>query len=284
MPPPPPFAPGFASPSSRPCVERGSFSAIDFSTALLARSNLGGQGGRCDAVETAAGMCLAIGRDSNTPHELYFSGVGRDGLDLRITNESEYRAWRSVRNGIKIDGHGAHGVVNLLGPRAVGATHGHAWDSTMTFADLRFTFVSAGTGTARVLSRVFMSIYDLEVGHGGETECAQVRGATLELHRPTEVTARLEDAFLDDQLGANSTLASQWSRWGAASPVYCGSTGGAGADNPTDPYALTPLQQGRSLLLTLINTSSFDVRFAVAGAQPSIELGGTCAAWQPLLC
>ena len=72
-----------------PCIPRDSFMSIDFGGAQLVRSNLGGQGGRCD---TAAGGCLEV-RGPSTPQEIYYSGVSRASngasVDLRVTNESE---------------------------------------------------------------------------------------------------------------------------------------------------------------------------------------------------
>ena len=50
-------------------------------------------------------------------------GSTNDGqqINLRITNESEYRAWNSRTNGVKKAGEGAFGSVNMLGPRAIGS-------------------------------------------------------------------------------------------------------------------------------------------------------------------
>lgn len=76
------------------CVEPGSFVAIDFTNARLARSNLGAVGGRCDSAD---GGCSEVRNVSHTPSELLYHGVGVHGadaarIDLRVTNVSEYRA------------------------------------------------------------------------------------------------------------------------------------------------------------------------------------------------
>ena len=41
--------------------------------------------------------------------------------------------------------------------------------------------------------------------------------------------------------------------------------GGSGSDNPADPYVLTPLQARRSVMVTLMEVSSFQVRYAIDG-------------------
>ena len=48
------------------------------------------------------------------------TGTDREGggpVDLRITNQTEYRAWNIFINGIKRKTNGAFGVVNLQAPR-----------------------------------------------------------------------------------------------------------------------------------------------------------------------
>ena len=82
------------------CDTRGG-AQIDFSGARLVRSNLGGLGGRCAEPDECAETQTAT-----TPRELYFSNVlslvdplastftaRTDAVDLRVTNQSEYRAW-----------------------------------------------------------------------------------------------------------------------------------------------------------------------------------------------
>ena len=83
------------------CTPAESFVAIDFEHATLVRSNLGGQGGRC----VTAGLCDEMPSTPHANHEIYIRNVGAlaggDTLDIRITNETEYRAWRATINGVK---------------------------------------------------------------------------------------------------------------------------------------------------------------------------------------
>ena len=57
-------------------------------------------GGRC----RTPGLCDEV-QSPSMPREILFKGVGYDvgstRIDLRITNQTEYRAWVIDRNGIK---------------------------------------------------------------------------------------------------------------------------------------------------------------------------------------
>ena len=71
-------------------------------------------------------------------------------IDLRITNESEYRAWNTEWNGIKrVDfGEGSesgyYAAVNLLAPRSPGSFA--FWRHDVTWSQLRYSFVDAASG------------------------------------------------------------------------------------------------------------------------------------------
>ena len=96
------------------------------------RSNLGGLGGRCTEAPDS-GLCLESQAvtQANDIREVRFQGIATarqtdgDGtpipIDLRIVNETEYRAWNIRLNGIKRQmvgsRSGAFGVINLKGPR-----------------------------------------------------------------------------------------------------------------------------------------------------------------------
>ena len=80
------------------CVPGDSFDQIKFDDAQLSYSNLGGLGGRCDRAD---GNCLYILNATEAPQEIYYENVGSTSrtyplgtqIDLRITNETEYRSW-----------------------------------------------------------------------------------------------------------------------------------------------------------------------------------------------
>lgn len=47
----------------------------------------------------------------------------------------------------------------------------------------------------------------------------------------------------------------------ANSRLYCASQHGVGADNPTDPINLSPLDSARSMHVEILNTASFNIRY-----------------------
>jgi len=187
--------------SSLPCVPRESFINLDFDYAETVRSHLGGQGGRCDKGNLAAGGCDEVVSGNppvGVPQELYIRDVGRNELgyrafrewqpnsnaqyiDMRITNASEYYAWNTVWNGIKRDPssgqHGSFAVVNLLGPRDPSQS-GRIWNSNMTFVELDVAFLGRSQAwdpngdinaqlsatTPITLNRTFMAFYDFDTG------------------------------------------------------------------------------------------------------------------------
>ena len=108
------------------------YTPFSFDNAVLGRSNLGGLGGRC----TDAGLCAELQTvtqandgPTNNLREVRFNLVANSRqldpqgraipVDLRVTNETEYRAWNIRLNGIKRqvfgDKSGFFGVVNLKG-------------------------------------------------------------------------------------------------------------------------------------------------------------------------
>mgnify|MGYP006139452249 CR=1 FL=1 len=81
---------------SSTCQNRESFVMLLFEDSVLVRSNLGGQGGRCD---TDASLCTEGLTNMSRPHDIYLHNVGTadDGttIDLSITNQSEYAMLKS---------------------------------------------------------------------------------------------------------------------------------------------------------------------------------------------
>jgi hypothetical protein len=163
-----------------PCVLPGSFQYFSFEAARLRTSNLGGLGGRC--VDSA---CTGGATDASTPHELYIENIGvlpttGQTVDLRITNETEYRAFNVNGNGIKFEEGsttiGLFGTINLLGPRL--ATQPKHWDTTQTTVQLRYALVDAWTGEPLVVPRTFFTFYDLDSGKDDtQRECMAIQGA-----------------------------------------------------------------------------------------------------------
>lgn len=144
------------------CVPRESFIPIWFENSTLVRSNLGGMGGRCHI----PGACAEL-LSTDTPHEIYIEDIAvsasGDRVDLRITNQSEYRVWNAYWNGIK-DPLKEFGVVHLLGPRQV--DQGDSWDTAFTFVQLRFAFINHDSGAPETLSRTYVTFYDFDTGRG----------------------------------------------------------------------------------------------------------------------
>jgi hypothetical protein len=78
---------------------------------------------------------------------------------MRITNESEYRAWEVSVNGltrrsVRAD-EGTFGVINLLAPRPSGFQH---WHEQLTYATMRFDLIDRG-GAAITLARTFITFF-----------------------------------------------------------------------------------------------------------------------------
>jgi hypothetical protein len=152
---------------------------ISFIGANLTRSNLGGLGGRCVDTTDAQGRAIAWSercdeeQSPSTPHELYLRGVGSvctppqcRNVDLRITNESVYRAWTSMHNGIKRSASGAaFGALNLLGPRHPSSRpESRVWRSFLTLVQLRFNFIDGATGAPLTLARTAIAFVDFDTG------------------------------------------------------------------------------------------------------------------------
>ena len=149
------------------CQPADSFTTISFAGATLVRSNIGGQGGRC----VTPGLC-AENETASTPHEIFIRDVGQfmgQSIGLRITNETEYRAWRETINGVKReeegDSVGYFGVVNLLGPRSPQQRpYDRFWHEAFTYAQLAFEFVEGVSNTPLTLPRTFVSFFDFDTG------------------------------------------------------------------------------------------------------------------------
>jgi hypothetical protein len=145
------------------CQPHNSFTRVSFDDAHLVRSNLGGLGGMCTADPD---KCTAdvSGSSSSSEDDIYISGVGvsasGESIDMRISNETEYRAWKAAINGIKqtgsdVESSGYFAVINLLAPRE--ASSGSYWHETLTFVQLRYSFVGSSSGLPILLDRTFLT-------------------------------------------------------------------------------------------------------------------------------
>ena len=125
-------------------------------------------------------QCQEGARTSTTPADIYFSNVGiapnlggqgNVQIDLRITNESEYRAWNTYHNGIKRqcadscnvdvrcgDRAGYFGAINLLAPRH--RTYVRVWNEHFTFVQLKYEFLRSD-GQPLNIGRTYMTFCTL---------------------------------------------------------------------------------------------------------------------------
>ena len=151
---PPPAAPGA-------CISLQSFTNVDLTDdTTIVRSNLGGQGGRCVTTPATATspavpwsdvcdeQCDIATGECDSPPELYLATVaymtdssGTTCVNMRITNLTEYRAWQTTNNGVKLatgaTDSGSFGVINLLAPREpTTAPTSMFWNSALTFVEL----------------------------------------------------------------------------------------------------------------------------------------------------
>lgn len=92
------------------CAPADSFTAITFDNAMVVRSNLGHQGGRCrdvtwDGVFSSWTAACDEPQSVGMAPEVLIRDIGRGPgnvrIDLRITNETEYKAWNERLNGVK---------------------------------------------------------------------------------------------------------------------------------------------------------------------------------------
>ena len=140
------------------CIPPGTFVQINLQDAKVVRSNLGGQGGMCEAIFNsqllAKDQCVEE-HDENVPHEILLRNVvdqaslplvGNQRVNLRVTNLTSYYSWEGdgrQNNGIKrrieseqgssLFGSGDFGSINLKGPRSPNKA-GWSWRSHATYA------------------------------------------------------------------------------------------------------------------------------------------------------
>ena len=134
--------------------------SLDFDHATLITNNLGGLDSATESPVIRMGHV----------------GTTSDGtsIDLQISNVTAYRAFNTGINGISHKPNGSFGVINLLAPQASEA-------STVSFVQLRYSFVDGATGLPLTLSRTHVTFYDFDDSSSGVSECVQVSGGVADL-------------------------------------------------------------------------------------------------------
>ena len=84
-----------------------------------------------------------------------------------------------------------------------------------------------------------------------QRECMQIEGAeSIDTNLETEL-------LIQDQAVPLPGLETWNTR------TFCGTTYGVGKDNPVNPYSLTDQQKARSIMVEIVNKSSFQVRYSI---------------------
>jgi hypothetical protein len=169
---------------------------------MLVRSNIGGQGGRCNLQTDGVNDCAEFQADAFAGlQEMYVENIGTNTLwpgygddvgngaqiDLIVTNISEYRSWDTRWNWVKkekgeSDVGGGFVGTNLAGARTAGQARS-GWSDTFTACEFRYEFVtSAARNAPRIynadgtialadvhkvkIPRTYVSFYDFDEGVG----------------------------------------------------------------------------------------------------------------------
>ena len=189
------------------------------------------------------------------------------------------RAFSATQNGLLPKGEGVFGAFNLRAPSA-SSTGARA---PASFVELRFTFMANGSNVPLVLPRTQLTFHDLGSGLGGLRECMQIRGthasSTMSfVSDKTELTADeynasgasgsfrapIQDLLNIVPAGGSPVRFLYPSTDPSATPLYCSTAQGIGADKPQDPYMLTGVQRTRSVIFDFHNVASFDVRHSLS--------------------
>jgi len=185
------------------------------------------------------------------------------------------RGWNTEWNGIKRqqqdDRVGYFGVINLLGPRTpTQRPFDKFWNDQFTYVQLRYELLNGATGAPIALGRTYMTFYDFDAGMsqvaGAEPAIEMMQmgpqATALELPAITEIRqyARWSDVpELDAGARAIVNTMPDAGSWGMI--VNHGTVYGVGDDNPLDPYQLTALQAGRSIMVMFEHINTFQVRY-----------------------
>ena len=229
-------------------------------------------------------MCAVIGQQ--------YAASSNEQVDMMISNETEYRAWNSKWNGLRVkqapgndtsQTQGAFASINLLGPREPaqsGAVAG--WDK-FTYVQIKVAFVTdksqqgGSSLTPIVLPRTYLSFYDFDSGLSGLREAMQTDPVVKEVVLAHVSEIGTFPSLLEYMAEENTTRADMASFFTAAgledveswtgqgtSKLYAGTTYGIGKDNPIESYTLTQEQAARTVMLRIEGVSEFRVRYALS--------------------
>eukprot|EP00966_Prymnesium_polylepis_P190058 4404517-Prymnesium_polylepis.1 len=189
----------------------------DLSQATLIHSNLGGLGASGGAGEESDGSAHA-----GFPPTLRLGNIGTNTItgqtiDLILSNNSNYMAWKTSKNGLTDDG--LMGAINLESP------HSGVTGTDFNMLDLNFDFVDSVTSAPVVLSRLHSEAPPFkpepEGSSGNGKECITTRGYDeMRISNTTQISIGTDP--LDTSFDA-----------------FCSTEQGYGYDNPSDPADLT---------------------------------------------
>jgi hypothetical protein len=215
------------------CTPIDAFTSLNFATAHVVRSNLGGAGGRCVDTTYSDGrsvywyeLCDERQPSVNVPEtpsglgnmHVLIRGLGStpagEPISLLVRNESEYRPWNSRHNGVKRSREGSNAgsfvAINLLGPRSASQSPAAMlWHSDFTLVQLSYSFVAGTNSVPITIGRTFLTFYDFDTGEPTfQQSRVQVEGfqpgpqaAAVELPSPTEIETHVDWAtFLSSML------------------------------------------------------------------------------------
>jgi len=288
---PPPPAPPALPPIPPPCEKKGSYVTVRMLQSNLDRNDLGG----LDAANgtTDAGMYVRnVGNNTIDPAYESEYGKGTNKLfDLRITNVTKYlNPLPASQNRLvqacyddddeKHEGCYAAGVFNIGAPRKLtpNASIGLSNNEVATFVELMFEFVDVDSGSPVTVPHTFMSLNDLQAALMDEAGTPQ----GMKLVQPlinAESKIILPDADKSelisysswaDAIQANGTLPLSTSDAilkaftllpHGDSPIF----GGTKSHHDDEDEERHDTLENRMVMLELIKTSQFKVRFAVTG-------------------
>ena len=228
--PPPPSLPPPPPPPQAPC-RNAPPTYIDFAGATITQNNLGG-----------------VGPDPGGRPIIRYALAGKTSwgsnidIEVSIGPGASYAVHNANVN--MILGHMAQ--INLLNYQTVSPPSQPPASTTLVFS-----FFDNADGSPLTLDDVDFSILDLDTaeyapGYDDEgVECVMVR----DYHSLVLPSANSE-VVVEELPGGGTKV--------------CGSEFGVGSDNPSDPFALTPLQKRRAAFLNYRDTHSFELVFSLS--------------------